>query len=127
MIRPVANRVNIIRPSLHFRGWWAHALVSVLAFLAVSAVGAPSRIAPVELEFFEKRIRPTLVDSCYECHSNEGKKLKAGLAVDHRAGLLEGGDSGPAVVLGHPEQSRLGDGGIVRRSEPESETPGGHE
>ncbi len=70
-----------------------------------------SASAPVasdaDLAFFEKNIRPVLIKSCYECHSAESDKVKAGLALDARAALLKGGDSGAAVVLGKPEESLL--------------------
>ena len=65
------------------------------------------RITDADLAFFEKNIRPVLIKSCYECHSAEADKLKAGLALDARAALLKGGDSGAAVVLGKPEESLL--------------------
>lgn len=58
-------------------------------------------------EFFEKRIRPVLAEHCYECHSGASKKLKGGLRVDSRAALLQGGDTGPAIVPGRPESSLL--------------------
>jgi cytochrome c553 len=57
------------------------------------------------IEFFEKKIRPLLVDNCFKCHGN-GKK-KGNLQLDSRASLLKGGDSGPAIVPGQPEQSLL--------------------
>lgn len=57
--------------------------------------------------FFEKRVRPVLVGNCFNCHSGEAKKLKGNLFVDSRQGLLEGGDSGAAIVPGKPEVSRL--------------------
>ena len=57
------------------------------------------------IEFFEKKIRPLLADNCFKCHGN-GKK-KGNLQLDSRAGLLRGGDSGPAIVAGQPEQSLL--------------------
>ncbi|MCB1086376.1 MAG: DUF1549 domain-containing protein, partial [Verrucomicrobiae bacterium] len=60
-----------------------------------------------DLAFFEKNIRPVLIKSCYECHSAEADKLKAGLALDGRDALLKGGDSGSAVVPGKPEESLL--------------------
>jgi hypothetical protein len=56
-------------------------------------------------EFFESKIRPLLVDRCYECHS--GEKTKGGLALDTREGWQKGGDSGPVVVPGKPEESLL--------------------
>lgn len=48
--------------------------------------------------FFEQRIRPVLVEHCYECHSAKAKSVKAGLRLDTRALSLKGGDSGAAVV-----------------------------
>ena len=58
------------------------------------------------LDFFEKRIRPLLVERCYECHSAE-KKQKGGLVLDTKAGVLSGGDTGPALVAGEPAKSLL--------------------
>jgi hypothetical protein len=58
-------------------------------------------------EFFEKRIRPVLVRHCYECHSAATKAPKGGLRLDTRAGLRQGGDSGPVIILGKPEESLL--------------------
>jgi hypothetical protein len=60
-----------------------------------------------DIEFFESRIRPVLVERCYKCHSAGAEKLKGGLMLDSREGLLKGGDSGPAIELGHLEKSRL--------------------
>lgn len=60
-----------------------------------------------QLEFFEKKIRPVLTQSCYSCHSAEAKKLRGGLRVDSREALLKGGDNGPALVPGDAEKSRL--------------------
>jgi hypothetical protein len=59
------------------------------------------------LEFFEKRIRPVLVEKCYSCHSAGAEKIKGNLVVDTREGLLKGGDTGPSLLPGHPEQSLL--------------------
>ncbi|MEQ8785302.1 MAG: DUF1553 domain-containing protein [Pirellulaceae bacterium] len=59
------------------------------------------------LAFFEKKIRPVLVEKCYACHSAEVKQPKGGLMVDSRDGLMRGGDSGPAVVPGQPAESLL--------------------
>jgi len=64
----------------------------------------------VRLEFFEKKIRPILVAHCYECHSAEssGKgKLKGGLALDTRKGLLKGGENGASIIPGKPSDSML--------------------
>ncbi len=58
-------------------------------------------------EFFESRIRPLLVEHCYDCHSAEAGKAKGGLRLDSRAGWAKGGDSGPAIVPGNPDDSLL--------------------
>ncbi|MDP1590482.1 MAG: DUF1549 domain-containing protein [Prosthecobacter sp.] len=63
--------------------------------------------SPEALAFFEKKIRPVLVNKCYECHSAEADKIKGGLALDTREGLRLGGDSGPAVVPGDLKASLL--------------------
>ena len=60
-----------------------------------------------DLEFFEKRIRPLLAERCYECHSADAKKLKGGLHLDSRAGVLKGGETRAAVVPGQPDKSLL--------------------
>ena len=58
-----------------------------------------------DLEFFEKKIRPLLVESCHECHGAD--KQKANLRLDSREAVLKGGDSGPAVDPGNPDESLL--------------------
>jgi cytochrome c553 len=62
---------------------------------------------PATVEFFEAKIRPVLVQHCYECHSKEAKSVKGGLLLDHREGLRSGGDLGPAVVLNRSGESLL--------------------
>jgi hypothetical protein len=62
--------------------------------------------AVTDAEFFEKKIRPLLTDRCLECHSPE-KKVKGGLRLDSREGWQTGGDSGPAIVPGKPQESLL--------------------
>jgi len=60
-----------------------------------------------QLAFFEKKIRPVLVDQCYSCHSAAAAKLKGGLLLDTREGLRKGGDSGPAIAGGDAGNSLL--------------------
>ena len=62
--------------------------------------------SPETAEFFEKKIRPVLIQHCYECHNSLQKK-KGGLALDYKAALLAGGDSGEVMVVGKPEESIL--------------------
>src|SRR5688572_21291731 len=60
-----------------------------------------------EIEFFEKKIRPVLVEHCWSCHSLDAPKLKGELRLDSREAVLVGGDKGPAIIVGQPEKSRL--------------------
>ncbi len=57
------------------------------------------------IEFFETSVRPLLIERCYECHS--GDEAEAGLRLDSRDAILEGGDSGPAIDPGDPAASLL--------------------
>jgi hypothetical protein len=75
--------------------------------LILLVVAAPVMAAPDDREFFEKRVRPLLVQHCYSCHSTEAKKQKGGLRLDNRAAILKGGDSGPVVIELKPEHSML--------------------
>ncbi|MCZ6794346.1 MAG: PSD1 and planctomycete cytochrome C domain-containing protein [Planctomycetota bacterium] len=64
-------------------------------------------------DFFEKKIRPVLVEHCYRCHApgkrgEKGKRRpKGGLRLDRRDGWMRGGESGPAIVPGDPDASLL--------------------
>jgi hypothetical protein len=60
-----------------------------------------------DLEFFETRIRPALVEHCHECHSGQAQKLRGGLRLDRRDQAFKGGDSGPVILPGKPDESLL--------------------
>ncbi|MBB74113.1 MAG: hypothetical protein CMJ75_06320 [Planctomycetaceae bacterium] len=68
---------------------------------------ATDPVGAQDLEFFEKKVRPLLVEHCYSCHSGDAEVIEGGLRVDGREQLLRGGDSGAAIVPGNAEQSRL--------------------
>ena len=78
----------------------------IFAFLPLLPHFVNGEITVSQREFFENRIRPVLAQDCYECHQSTGKR-KGGLALDHRLVLLEGGDSGKAILPGDPEASLL--------------------
>ncbi|RUL88220.1 DUF1553 domain-containing protein [Tautonia sociabilis] len=85
-------------------------LAGILASVLSGPVPARAREEAADLEFFEARIRPVLVEHCYRCHSDEAEadgRLKGGLKLDSREGLRIGGDSGPAVVPGEVDESVL--------------------
>src|SRR3954469_1363300 len=69
-------------------------------------VGTNAR-ADDKIEFFEKQIRPLFAEHCYECHSAKAKKLKGDLRLDTREGVFRGGETGPALVPGNPDESPL--------------------
>lgn len=60
-----------------------------------------------QLEFFESKVRPVLVDACYNCHSAANGKTKGGLALDTKGGWEKGGETGTAIVPGKPDESLL--------------------
>src|SRR5262245_52246974 len=90
--RPPACRITMMVNRLRFPGivWFATAvLLWLFGAQPACADDAAGR------EFFEKKIRPVLVQHCYKCHSASAKAPKGGLRVDSRAGLHKGGESGP--------------------------------
>src|SRR5215208_548780 len=74
-----------------------------LAGLAVRAPAADP--TPEQVEFFEKNVRPVLVEKCLACHA--GAKPKGGLRLDTREAVLEGGRNGAVIVPGKVKESRL--------------------
>ncbi len=98
---PLSNRVvtrkETIRIALAALFW---AVVNVASAADQSALGSG-------LDFFERKIRPVLAERCLECHSQTQGKTKGGLALDTPDGLRKGGDSGPVIVTGNPDKSRL--------------------
>ena len=81
--------------------------VASLALLSL-AVAVPARAADATADgaaFFETKVRPVLVEHCYDCHS--GAKNKGGLSLETKAGWAKGGENGPAIVPGKPDDSLL--------------------
>ena len=88
------------------------ALKAVILLIGIAPVAnrnfaTASDFSPEQIEFFEKEIRPLLVEHCYQCHSGGSEKLQAELRVDFRDALLKGGDSGPVIVPGNADESLL--------------------
>ncbi len=80
--------------------------MKTIAALSWLALVAPAK-GDDGMAFFEAKIRPVLVERCYPCHSAESGKLKGGLRLDHREGMFKGGDGGPSLVPGKPDESPL--------------------
>ncbi|QIF02147.1 DUF1553 domain-containing protein [Roseimicrobium sp. ORNL1] len=109
MLLAIANPFSSRRARLsptQLRGWLACAGVFVAG--ATAGTEAVHAAAPAEdgIAFFESKVRPLLIDKCYNCHSPE-HKVKGGLRLDTKEGTLEGGDSGPSVVPKEPDKSLL--------------------
>ena len=89
--------------------WIKISLVPVLALCPSWAIGDEPKppATAEEIEFFETRIRPVLVEHCDQCHSGTAKNIQGGLRLDSKAAAQTGGDSGPAVVPGNVGESLL--------------------
>ena len=68
---------------------------------------AEAAITPEQEKFFEAKIRPVLATQCGKCHASTAEKVRGGLTLDSREALRLGGDSGPAIVPGNPDESLL--------------------
>jgi hypothetical protein len=91
------NRQNYDAPKRSLL--WAACVVVSIFILNLSAA------AEEENDFFESRIRPLLVDRCYECHGPDEAAGK--LRLDSKVGWQRGGKSGPAIVPTEPASSLL--------------------
>jgi hypothetical protein len=80
--------------------------IAVTLSLVVAADLATGESA-ADSNFFERRIRPVLVEHCYECHSEQTGEQQGGLLLDRQSGWLEGGDTNKAVIPGEPDSSLL--------------------
>jgi hypothetical protein len=84
-------------------------LVTFPAAVFALALSSACAELPAEddLRFFRDKIEPVLKTNCYECHSGQAKEIKGGLRLDSRSAVILGGDSGPAIVPGKPDDSLL--------------------
>jgi hypothetical protein len=78
--------------------------LSVAGPIALFAAESPHDAA--KIEFFEKKVRPLLVNNCYNCHSADNKAA-GGLRVDDLNGIVKGGGRGAAIVPGKPAESLI--------------------
>jgi hypothetical protein len=94
---------------LPLRAHVATCLVAFGALTPTSAADPPSASTPDKagVEFFETHVRPLLIEHCYECHSHESGEREGGLRLDSAPGMLAGGLTGPALVVGDPGASLL--------------------
>ncbi|HAL70292.1 MAG TPA: hypothetical protein DCP71_00765, partial [Verrucomicrobiales bacterium] len=98
MKEPLTRHRLLSPPMLNAVSRLACRILPLLPAAGLGAVAEPS-------EFFEKRIRPLLIEHCTECHGAD--KQKGSLRLDHRDGWQTGGDSGPSIIPGKIEESLL--------------------
>lgn len=84
---------------------WRFTLAAAVALIALRSPTSVIADDAQKAAFFENRIRPILIQHCFECH--DATKQEGGARLDHHDALLAGGESGPAIVPGKPEESLL--------------------
>lgn len=92
-----------------------------VALCLLCVVGISFAAAEDEAEFFRRQVRPLLEDKCVSCHSHATRTMEGGLTLDSRSGWSTGGDRGPAVVPGKPQESLLLR--AVTRADPDLQMP----
>ena len=86
--------------------WFMNIVGTTLCWIATYS-GKANGFSEGQVRYFESKIRPLLIDRCYDCHSAASQRQEAGLRLDSRDHLIEGGKSGAALVPGAPEESLL--------------------
>lgn len=85
--------------------WPLLAAVLTTWIVPSASVHSAEQHAPEAIEFFQREVKPLLVEHCFKCHG--GAKAKGGLFLGSRDGVLTGGDTGAAVSLDAPGESLL--------------------
>src|SRR3989475_1904906 len=103
--------------------------ISILAFLWAGCAVALAKITPEQAKSlpppasrkvdFVKGIKPIFEASCIKCHGRG--RTKGDLSIERRDTLLKGGESGPAIVPGKSEESRVIE--LVAGLDPDSVMP----
>ncbi len=99
VLMQLSNASFVLRIVLHL------SMVLLLMAGTSTAAGSSPSFSPEQVAFFETKVRPVLAASCQKCHGEA--KQSSGLRLDSREAMLEGGENGPAVVSGNPDQSLM--------------------
>jgi hypothetical protein len=97
---------------------WAGAAAAFYCGLCSITAGA-QEVNLDELAFFESKIRPVLIDHCYECHGADPHEIKGGLNLTYRGGMQT--QTGGAVIPGNAGASILLD--ALRYQDPDLQMP----
>ena len=87
--------------------WAGRLIIGMTLSFAVGAGSLHAKESPDGVRFFEQKIRPLLMEHCYECHSEEAGEQQGGLLLDRQSGWIEGGETNKAVIPGDPDASLL--------------------
>ena len=80
----------------------------------VSVDFSPLGASNLYAQLFESKVRPIFAQVCYKCHSAEAERVRGGLLLDSRDGLLAGGDRrDPMAVRGQHHRHHPRDRGLV--------------
>ena len=119
-------RLRYVIPAtvVSFAAGWSGLLIWITTATAQQSAPAPAAtgFSQVQIDFFERQVRPVLEANCFKCHGGQ-KKIKGGLRLTSRSGVLGGGDSGPAVSLDNPAASLLLE--AIRYENPDYKMPPG--
>ena len=80
---------------------------SRLILIAIALSVSGNAWADDQADFFHQQVEPILRQHCYGCHSHASGQMENGLALDWKSGWVVGGDRGPAIVPGNPDESLL--------------------
>lgn len=93
--------------NLNFNVGMATRILAVIFIVGWTPNCIAQDLTPEQAAFFESKIRPVLIKECFGCHSDKTGKIRGGLRLDTRQLMLVGGESGPVIVPGKPNESLL--------------------
>ncbi len=89
--------------------FFSASVLCVVTLTCIAPAEEPPAKSPVlsdeDMRFFENKVRPLLAERCWSCHGEE--KQKGSLRLDSLGAMLQGGESGPSLVPGKPDESLL--------------------
>ncbi|QDT41570.1 Planctomycete cytochrome C [Gimesia alba] len=82
------------------------ALAALFSLPSALSAAEPAKPPANQIEFFELHIRPVLIEQCADCHTGDADAENS-LAVNSRSAFIKGGEFGPAIIPGKPQESLL--------------------
>jgi mono/diheme cytochrome c family protein len=104
---PLRSSIQACRRHFAFEKLAVLALASLVLFTGTATAKADGAAAADKIHFFETKVRPVLVQHCYECHGADEANRGGDFRLDTPSSMLNGGSQGPAIVKGEPSKSRL--------------------